>query len=131
MLAWYLSNLNLEKKICIILLTLNSILHETKPYNRVDIFIYFQVKIVFFPFVFIINIYLIYNLIFNLVNINLLLIQKRKLLKPTKPFMCNIWYHFYLQLAYNAFKNAQSIDPTYVACWIGQVKIFHAYLLSI
>ncbi|XP_055874018.1 tetratricopeptide repeat protein 37-like [Biomphalaria glabrata] len=28
-----------------------------------------------------------------------------------------------VELAYNAFKNAQSIDPTYVACWIGQAMI--------
>lgn len=29
---------------------------------------------------------------------------------------------FLFQLAHEAFKKAQSLDPNYVSCWIGQVS---------
>jgi len=34
-----------------------------------------------------------------------------------------------LQLAHDAFKVAQSLDPAFISCWIGQVTMYYLYCM--
>lgn len=47
---------------------------------------------------------------------------KTKYLKYFKSFHCQMTLLYLFQLAHEAFKVAQSLDPSYVGCWIGQVN---------